>query len=136
MPPQWPDDLTLNCDVPPMFNQDGADKVTPVARVTRAGIVASVEFIPAWNLTGVNTNSRTFTLYNRGSAGAGTTAIATLAMTSGTNLSKFVPATITLGAGANRTLAVGDILEWESLHVGNGIADPGGRLIVQQSYAP
>lgn len=133
----WPDDLTLTSDVPSMFNQDGADKITMVGRVMRPGSVASVEFVPAWNLTGVNTNSRTFTLYNRGSAGAGTTAIATLAMTSGVNFTQFVPKAITLSAtGANRAIAVGDILEWESLHVGSGIADPGGRLIVQQSYAP
>jgi len=31
---------------------------------------------------------------------------------------------------------VGDILQWESLHVGSGLPDPGGQVIVQQTYTP
>jgi hypothetical protein len=126
----------MSCDVPPMFNQDTADKITMLARVQRPGVVSSVEFVPAWTLTGANTNSRTLTLYNRGAAGAGTAVVAQLALTSGVNLTQFVPKVITLGTGAARAIVVGDILEWESLHVGTGLPDPGGRLIVQQSYAP
>lgn len=133
----YPPDLQMACDVPSMFgpDSDGADKITMVGRVMKTGLVNSVEFIPSWTLAGANTNSRTYTLYNRGSAGAGTTAVATLALTSGTNLTKFVTRTLTI-TPANATIAVGDILEFESLHVGTGLPDVGGRLIVQQSFAP
>lgn len=132
MPAAYPSDLTMTADAPAMFNQDAADQVTLVGRITRPGVVNSVEFVPNWTLSGANTDSRTYTLYNRGSAGAGTTAIATLALASGVNLTKFASKVITVTA-ANATVAVGDVLEWESLHVGNGLPDPGGKVIVQQS---
>ena len=132
----WPDDLQFVRDVGAMFDQDGSDKVDVVGRVMRPGVVNSVEFIPNWTMNGADTNSRTYTLYNRGSAGAGTAVVAQLALTSGVNLTKFVPKVITLGTGANRVVAVGDVLEWESLHVGTGLPDPGGKLVVQQSFTP
>jgi hypothetical protein len=127
-----PPDLTLTADVPSMFDSDGADRRVMVGRVRYPGIINSVEFIPAWALTGANTNSRTLTLYNRGTGGAGTTAIATLALTSGVDLARSVSETITI-TPANAAVVVGDILEWESLHVGTGLPDPGGKVIVQQA---
>lgn len=128
----WPEDLSMRAEATPVFDADGTDRVTIVGRVQRPGTVNSVEFIPSWNLTGADTNSRTYTLYNRGPAGAGTTAIATLAMASGVNLTKFAAKVIPVTA-ANAAILVGDVLEWESLHVGTGIPDPGGRIIVKQS---
>lgn len=132
MPVIYPPDLTLTADSPQHYSGDGEDRLTMVGRVRYPGIINSVEFIPNWTLSGANTDSRTYTLYNRGSAGAGTTAIATLALTSGVNLTKFASKTITITA-ANATVAVGDVLEWESLHVGAGLPDPGGKVIVQQA---
>lgn len=129
----YPPDLTHEADVASRFNSDGSDYVQMVARVQKPGLVNSVEFIPNWSLTGTNTNYRTMTLYNRGTAGAGTTAVATLALTSGTDLTKFVPKTITITA-ANATLAVGDLLEWVSTATGSGAPEVGGRVIVQQSH--
>ena len=127
-----PRDLELTADVPSTFEADGADRRVMVGRVRYPGTISSVEFIPAWSLTGANTNSRTLTLYNRGTGGAGTTAIATLALTSGVDLTRSVSKAITITA-ANATVVVGDILEWESLHVGTGLPDPGGQVIVQQA---
>ncbi len=132
MPVGWSRDLEMKATAPAMFDGDGADGVTMVGRVRYPGTITSVEFIPGWTLAGANTNSRTLTLYNRGTGGAGTTAIATLALTSGVDLTKFVAKTIPVTA-ANAAVVVGDILQWESLHVGNGIADPGGDVIVQQA---
>lgn len=132
MPAVYPPDLTMKCDVTQMFDNDGGDRLQIVERVRYPGVVNSVEFIPNWTMSGANTDSRTYTLYNRGVAGAGTTAIATLALTSGVNLTKFAAKTITVTA-ANATVAVGDVLEWESLHVGNGLPDPGGQVVVQQT---
>jgi hypothetical protein len=137
MPTVYPDGLTLKCDVTSMYDGDGGDRVQMIERVQRPGVVNSVELIPNWSLNGANTDSRTYTLYNRGQAGAGTAVVAQLALTSGVNLTKFVSKAITLSAtGANRVVAAGDVLEWESLHVGAGLPDPGGQVIVQQSFAP
>lgn len=132
MPTVYPPDLTLTADVPSMFDADGADQRVLVGRVRYPGSVNSVEFVPAWTQAGADTNSRTLTLYNRRTDGSGTTAIATLALTSGTDLARAVSETITITA-ANATVVVGDILEWESLHVGAGLPDPGGQVIVQQA---
>lgn len=134
MPVTHPPDLTMMADVPSMFapGQEGSDQHKIVGRVRYPGVVNSVEFFPDWTMNGADTNSRTYTLYNRGTSGAGTTAIATLALTSGVNLTKYQSKTITVTA-ANATVAVGDVLEWESLHVGSGLPDPGGRVVVQQT---
>lgn len=134
MPVVYPRDLTHEVGVDQMFDNDAGDKVAIVGRVQRPGTVNSVEYIPGWTMSGADTNSRTLSLYNRGPAGAGTTLVATLALTSGVNLTKFAAKVITLSAtGANLNVAVGDVLQWESLHVGTGLPDPGGRVIVQQS---
>lgn len=127
-----PVDLELRATVPAAFDQDAADSRTIVGRCRYPGTVNSVELVPSWALSGANTNSRTYTLYNRGQSGSGTTAIATLALTSGVNLTRAQSKAITITA-ANATVAVGDVLEWESLHVGSGLPDPGGCVIVQQS---
>lgn len=135
MPAQWPPDLTMKADMPAMFDNDGGDKVTIVGRARFAGIINSVEYIPNWTMTGAATNNRTFTLFNRGSAGIGTVTVAQLLMTAGASMTKFsaVSLSITTSAAA---ISVGDILEWESLHVGAGLGDPGGQVIVQQSLNP
>lgn len=136
MPTVWPPKLQIIADVPSMFNNDAADQNFVVGRVTKTGLINQVEFIPSWSTTGQNTNSRTFTLINGGSTGAATTSVATLAMTSGVSLSKGVAVTMALGSAALRGIAVGDVLRWESLHVGNGMQDPGGLVIVQQTFTP
>lgn len=136
MPAQWPDDLTFKADLPAMFDNDAADQEKTIGRVVRTGLVNSVEYIPDWNLTGAATNNRTFTLFNRRSTGTGTTTMATLVMTSGVSVTRGVAVAMTLASAANRNVAVGDILQWESLHAGNGMADPGGQVIVQQTFTP
>jgi len=119
-------------DVPSMFDGDGADSVVMVGRCRYPGIVNSVEFIPNWTLAGTDTNYRTINVYNRGTAGAGTTLIATLALTAGVDLTKFVAKTIPITAG-NGTVAVGDVLEYVSSPSGAGAPEVGGLVVVQQS---
>jgi hypothetical protein len=106
-----------------------ADADTPITEAPFAGTVTAVTYHADAAITGANTNSRTVTLYNRGQAGAGTTVVATLAFTSGVNAAQFAGKVIPLSvvAGAT-TVAAGDILEWNSLHVGTGIVDPGGLV--------
>lgn len=129
----WPDDLQMTRDTTPMFDNDGGDNTTVVGRVMRPGTVASVEFVPNWSLTGAATNNRTFTLINGRSDGLGTTTVAALTMAASTSFVKSTPKVIPVTT-ANLTLAVGDILRWESVHNGTGMADPGGVVIVQQTY--
>jgi hypothetical protein len=78
---------------------------------------------------GANTNSRTLNVINKGQAGAGSTSVASLALVSGTNLAAFAPSAVTLSGTANNlVVAVGDVLQIQSLAVGTGIADPGGEF--------
>jgi hypothetical protein len=107
----------------------GADADSPLDEAPFAGTVTTVTYHPDAAITGANTNSRTVTLYNRGQAGSGTTVVAQLAFVSGVNAAQFAGKAITLSVVANATtVAAGDILEWNSLHVGTGIADPGGMV--------
>ena len=128
-----PPDLEMVADVPAMFDQDGAAQRANLGRVRYPGLVNSVEFIPSWSLTGANTNYRTIAVYNRGTSGAGTALVASLDLTSGVDLTRGVAKALTLGAGADRAIAVGDSLEWISTATGTGAPAAGGRVIVQQS---
>jgi hypothetical protein len=103
-----------------------------LGRVRLPGTINSVEFIPNWNLTGAATNNRTFTLFNKRTTGTGTTVIAQVSMTAGASMTRAVPFSLSI-TSAGAAVAPGDILMWESLHIGSGIADPGGRVVVQQS---
>jgi hypothetical protein len=119
-----------------MFGQDSADQNYVVGRVTKPGTVNQVEFIPNWTTAGANTHTRTLTLINGGSGGTATTTLAAMTLTSGINLTRGVAVTMSLGSSALRAVAIGDILRWESVHVSNGVADPGGLVIVQQTFNP
>lgn len=131
MPTMWPDDLTLEIGVPHMFDAGDVDQLHTIT-VKRPGVINSVVFYPNWTMAGANTNTRTYTLLNLGQAGAGSTAVATLALTSGVNLTRGVAKTITVTA-ANATVAVGDVLAWRSVMSGTGLPDPGGRVVIQQT---
>lgn len=133
MPTGWPPALELSCDVPQMFDGDQQAQRQSLGRVERPGTVNSVEFIPNWTLSGANTNYRTLAVYNRGTSGAGTALVASLDLTSGVDLTRGVPKALTLGAGADRAVVVGDMLEWISTTTGTGAPAAGGRVIVQQT---
>jgi hypothetical protein len=112
----------------------GADANTPVFVAPFPATVTSVQYVTPSAITGADTNSRTVSLINKGAAGSGSTAVATLALTSGVNTVAYVPKAITLsGTAANLVLAAGDVLNWNSLHVGTGIADTGGLVVVSYS---
>jgi hypothetical protein len=104
-----------------------------VGEVVEAGIVTSVSYTPVSDVTGANTETRTISLINKGSDGNGTTSIASLALTSGVNMSDFDEKALTLsGTAANLVVAAGDILAFVSTHSGStGLADPGGQCKVE-----
>lgn len=109
----------------------GATDSFVVGEVISTGRVTEVTFMPEAAATGDNTNYRTYTLVNKGAAGSGTTVIATLAQTTGVNLTAFDEKTITLSAtAADLVVTEGDILAWVSTHTASGLADPGGVVKV------
>lgn len=109
---------------------------TDIGEVPFAGVVTGVTYTPEADITGADTNSRTFSLINRGTDGNSSTVVATLAMTNGVNAPNDDERAITLsGTPANLNVAEGDILEWNSTTVGTGIADPGGRVQVSLQRA-
>lgn len=109
-----------------------ADPSTVLGEAQFDGTVTRCVYIPSASITGANTNSRTLTLQNRGQAGAGTTAVATLALTSGVNATADDAKALTLsGTAANLVVVAGDVLSFESVHTGTGLADPGGQVVVE-----
>lgn len=114
----------------------GNDLTTIIGTAEFAGTVTAVEYIPGADITGAATNHRSVTLTNKGAAGNGTTAVATLTFDNGVNASDFDAKAITLSAtAANKVVAAGDVLSWASTHVANGITDPGGivRVVITRS---
>lgn len=131
MPDQAPLVKSVEANVPAVAA--GSDAETNVTLVPIAGSVSAVSYMPATVLTGANTDSRTLVLVNKGQAGAGTTVVATKAFVSGVNAPADDSTAITLSATADDlVVADGDVLVWQSTHVGStGLADPGGLAHVE-----
>lgn len=110
----------------------GSDTEQNVCAVEFAGVVSGVTYSPDTVLTGANTESRTLVLVNKGQAGAGTTVVATKAFVSTVNAAADDLTAITLSVtAADLVVAEGDVLAWQSTHVGaTGLADPGGMVTV------
>jgi hypothetical protein len=110
----------------------GADQVTALGKAPWACTVTSCTYIADTNLTGADTDSRTFNLIDKGTDGNGTSVIATLAFVDGVNALDFDEKAITLSeTAADLDVAEGAVIAWQSLHIGaTGLADPGGTVIV------
>ena len=124
---------TLRATVPALAA--GATSDQTIGEAPFAGTVTGASYTPEANITGNNTESRTYTLVNKGADGNGTTVVATRAMTTGVNATDFNEDALTLSvvAGAT-TVAEGDILAFVSTSVGaTGLADPGGMVAVEIS---
>lgn len=110
----------------------GNDSVSEAGEAPFAGVVTRVAYIAAAAVTGANTNTRTLQATNRGAAGAGTTAIAAYALTSGNNLAASDAKEFTLsGTPANLVVAKGDVISFDSTHAASGLADTGGVAIIE-----
>lgn len=107
----------------------GSDLNSNVHAVQSDGTITAVTYAAVTAITGANTNTRSVTLVNKGQAGSGTTAVATLQFNSGVNAAASDEKAITLSStAADLVVVAGDILQWQSTHVGTGIADPGGLV--------
>lgn len=124
---------TIEATVPAVTIAATADQT--VGEVTTAGRVTSVTYTPEAAVTGAaSPNSRTLSLVNKGTAGTGTTTVASLALVGGVNLVAFDEKDITLTATtADRAVVAGDELAWVSTAVtsGGGLVDPGGHVVVE-----
>jgi len=134
MPDTAPFTRTVEATIPAAAiaaNTDQAVTEAPFdATVTKCALV------PEAAVTGDNTNTRTFTLVNKGQAGAGTTVVATLALTTGVNLVAFDEKLFTLSAVAGATSVVaGDVLQLNEVVAASGLAHSGGRVVVEFTRA-
>jgi len=109
------------------------DASRSVAKAPFDGAISKVSYVPDAAITGANTDTRTLSVKNRGAAGAGTTVVASLALTNGVNATAFDEKAITLsGTAGNLVVAAGDVLSFESAHAGTGgLADPGGLIAIE-----
>lgn len=122
---------TFATDVPPQATA-ATDQAVTAFRAPFDATVSRVSFTPNGNMTGAATNNRFLRLRNRGQAGTLGVTIAERELLAGVNPVAFDEFDITLSATvANRDVNDGDILEWFSDAQGTGIADPGGRLLVE-----
>lgn len=88
--------------------------------------ISAISYTPAASITGANTNSRTVSVVSHPDAASPTT-VGTLAFTSGVNAAAGTASAITVSVAA---LAADSSVVAKSTHVGTGIADPGGLLVV------
>jgi hypothetical protein len=117
----------------------GADDENPVCVVdlgaaAATGVVTGVTYVPKATYTGAVTNNRSFILRNKLQDGTGTTVVAQLDGVNAVNIAAHDEGAITLsGTAANLVVTHGDVLAFRSLHVGTGLADPGGVVTVKYS---
>lgn len=112
----------------------GSDLNTNVWIVPSACTVTAVTYAPVTAITGANTNTRSVSLVNKALDGTGTTVVATIQYNSGVNAAAADENTVTLSATpANLVLAAGSVMQWQSTHIGTGIADPGGLVNITTS---
>ncbi len=96
-----------------------------------AGTVTRAAYIPSAAITGAATNNRTVSVTDRGPAGTGSTVVATLNFAAGTNAAADAAKAVPLAATPATIVAQGDVLTFDSVPAGTGIADPGGTAIVE-----
>jgi hypothetical protein len=107
-----------------------------IGKAPFAGTVTAASFTPEANVTGDNTNTRTLTIINKGQDGNGTTVVATLALTTGVNLTDFNEQAFTLSVVANATtVAADDVLAVAEVIAASGLANPGGSIEVEITRA-
>lgn len=110
----------------------GATGQSVIGEAPFAGTVTRAAYVPAAAITGAATNNRVSAVKNRTGAGAGTTVVATLTFASGTNATADDAKELTLSAtAADLVVAAGDVLTYDSSINGSGLADPGGKVIVE-----
>lgn len=125
----FPLQRTLEASIPAGVDDDVTED-TIVGVAPFAGTVTSVYFVPTAAITGADTDSRTFQLFNRGADGTGTTKVAELALVDDVDIDAQDAQALTLQAAGNRSVDEGDVLEFVNKHEGDGMATASGMLFV------
>lgn len=132
---QMPFTIVHRMRVPAAATGASAESAVLVADLGGAGntgTLASVTYTPDAGYTGANTNYRSFQVREKGAAGAGTTVMAQLDGVLATNLTAYAATTVPLsGTPANLAITHGDVIAYNSVAVGTGLADPGGLLTIR-----
>jgi hypothetical protein len=124
---------TYEATIPAQTAATDVDNI--VAEAPFDGVVTGVSIIPEAAVTGNDTDTRTFTLINKGQSGAGTTVVATLALETGVNLVAFDEKAFDLSEDEeDLEVTAGDVLVIAEVTPGNGLAHSGGRI--QVTIAP
>lgn len=108
----------------------------PLFCADRPVTITGVRWIPAAAVTGDNTNNFALAAQNKGTAGAGTTAVtATKTYTTGVNSVAHDAEELTLSATpANLNLAAGEVLVLVRTVAASGLAMPDGRVEVSYKF--
>jgi hypothetical protein len=124
----------IHIDVAPTVLGASALFISAPARY--AGRVSEVAYYPRGGITGAADNNRRLRVYNRGTDGAGTKQVAERQYVADTNLTAKTKNTLTLsGTAADLVVAAGDVFEFATDHIGTGIADPGGKVVIKVDRA-
>ena len=120
----------IETTIPALAATTAGDQV--VGESPFAGTVTGVSLTSEAAVTGNDTNTRTFTIVNKGAAGAGTTVVATLALATGVDLAAFDETAFTLSvvSGAT-TVAEGDVLACVEAYAAPGLAHSGGLVQIE-----
>lgn len=111
-----------------------ATLATSLGTSGRSFRVSAAEYVPGGDITGAATNSLTLELRNRGPDDSINVLVATLALVAGVNASRRQAKPITLQSTNGAPVVLdGDRLEWVSVRIGTGLADPGGTVIVGEA---
>lgn len=106
-----------------------------IGEVQESATVTEVSILPASAVVASTTNYRTFTLFNRGTAGTGTVSVATLD-TSVTGLTDNDERLATLATAANLALTADAVLELVETVASAGVAHGGYTVVVKASRTP
>lgn len=134
MPDSAPLVRKLQATIPALGAAVAGDQV--IGEAPFACTLTSATFTPEAAITGATATARTFTIVNKGAAGAGTTVMATLAFVDTVNGVAFDEKAFTLSAVEGATTAAeGDVLAVVEAVAGGGTANPGGLVQVELTRA-
>lgn len=124
-------------DLPVAFATAGTADESPIWRAPIACRVTAVRYLAETAITGTATNYGTLSLQNKGTAGSGTTEIATFAFDTPTtdDVAAFDEKALTLsGTPANLVLAAGDVVSVKKAVAGTGqVLD--GMIVIELAPA-
>lgn len=108
------------------------DKTTVIGEAPFDGLIKGVLYTPKASITGADGDTRSLLVRNKGQDGSATVTVAQITFSAGTDATGFAELAIPLSDVLGDTYIVaGDIIVLESVHSGDGLADPGGLIKIE-----